>query len=74
MTSEADDNLPDYSDEIRADLAALLNDTPPGSWVQLGVCPGPYGCPFDTDAEAIAAGVQENFCDSCRVIMTFRPL
>ncbi len=67
------DGIPDYGPEIRKELSLLLNDTAPGEWGELGLCPGPYGCPFETDEEAIAAGVQENFCSSCRVIEIYRP-
>lgn len=67
-------DLPDYSAEIREELGLLLTDTPPGEWGELGLCPRPFGCPFETEARAIAAGVREHFCPSCRVILAYRPL
>lgn len=66
-------DVPEYPREVRAGLASLLNDSPPGAWVELGLCPGPYGCMFETEAEAIGAGARENFCDGCRVIISYRP-
>lgn len=63
-----------YSQEVRQELGLLLSETPPGEWGQLGLCPGPFGCPFQTEEEAIAAGVQEHFCPSCRVIHVYNPI
>jgi hypothetical protein len=66
--------LSDYSAEVREELGRLLSDTPAGEWGQLGLCPGPFGCPFETEAQAIAAGVREHFCPSCRIIHAYKPL
>lgn len=66
-------DIPDYSTEIREELGLLLADTTPGAWGELGLCPGPYGCPFKAEAEAVAAGAREDFCPSCRVIHVYRP-
>ena len=66
-------DFPDYSDEIREELGLLLTDTPPGEWGELGLCPGPYGCLFGSEAEAVAAGVREHFCPDCRVIRVYKP-
>lgn len=63
----------DYPPEVREELGLLLSATPPGEWGQLGLCPGPFGCPFETEEEAIAAGVQEHFCQGCRVIHVYSP-
>lgn len=66
--------LPDYSAEIRQEISITLGETPPGEWAQLGLCPGPFGCPYATAEEAIAAGVEEHFCAGCRVIHLYRPI
>ena len=71
--SAALSGLPDYSAEIRQEISITLSETPPGEWAQLGLCPGPFGCPYATTEEAIAAGVQEHFCTGCRVIHLYRP-
>ena len=68
-----DPGLPDYSGWVRIEIAATLNDTRPGEWGELGLCPGPYGCPYPTTKEALADGVEEHFCSSCRVIRVYRP-
>lgn len=73
MTDRPPLDIPDYSTEIREELSQLLADTTPGEWGELGLCPGPYGCPFKTEAEALAAGALEDFCPSCRVIHVYRP-
>lgn len=39
---------PNYSEEIREELRALLTDVPPGEWGQLGLCPGRFGCTFES--------------------------
>ena len=65
---------PDYSDAIRQEISITLNQTPPGEWAQLGLCPGRFGCPYASTEEAIAAGVEEHFCPSCRVIHLYRPV
>ncbi len=64
---------PDYSNEVREEIAATLASTPPGEWAQLALCPGPYGCPYSTTEEAIAAGAETDFCAGCRVIHLYRP-
>ena len=75
--SEPDSPAPsrgqDYSDGIRQEIALTLNETPPGEWAQLALCPGRFGCPYATTEEAIAAGVEEHFCPGCRVIHLYRP-
>jgi hypothetical protein len=67
------DEIPIYNLEVRQELGLLLSETPPGEWGELGLCPGPYGCPFETEEEAIAAGVKETFCPGCRVIRVYKP-
>jgi len=64
----------DYPPWLRREMAQLMEDLEPGAWGRLGVCPGPYGCPFSSDEEAIASGVLEgNFCMGCRVVEVYRP-
>jgi (p)ppGpp synthase/HD superfamily hydrolase len=67
------DDIPDYSPGVREELQLLLTDTPPGEWGELGLCPGPFGCPFANEQAAIDAGVRETFCPGCRVIRAYRP-
>lgn len=69
---ETGDDL-DYSEEVRAELALCLADLEPGEWGELALCPGPFGCPYETHEEAIEAGVERDFCDGCRVIHCYRP-
>lgn len=64
---------PDYSNEVREEIAATLAVTPPGEWAELALCPGPYGCLYSTAEEALAAGVETDFCPGCRVIHLYRP-
>lgn len=63
----------DYSDFVRQEIAETLNQTRPGEWSELGLCPGPFGCPYRTLEDALADGVEENFCPSCRIIRLYRP-
>ena len=55
-------DLPDYNAEILEELGLLLTQTPPGEWGELGLCPGPFGCPFETEELAIAAGARQQRC------------
>jgi len=64
---------PDYCAEVRAEIAATLNATPPGDWAELALCPGPFGCPWDSEAEAAQVGGRLGLCDDCRVIHLYRP-
>jgi hypothetical protein len=65
--------LAGYDPGVREELNALLNDTPPGEWGKLGLCPGAPTCPYENEEAAIAAGVEETFCPYCRVIHVYRP-
>lgn len=67
------ESLPDYSPEVLEEIRITLDLTPPGEWAELGLCPGRFGCPYGTTEEALAAGVEEHFCDGCRVIILYRP-
>jgi hypothetical protein len=67
-----DDDLPNYSGEIREEIALTLTETPPGEWAELALCPGDYGCPYDSEEAAVADGVRETFCPACRVIRLYR--
>lgn len=61
----------DYSDTIRDHMAATLNDTPPGEWAELSICPGPYGCPLgEPDTPPDLDGPCG--CADCRVIHLYR--
>lgn len=63
----------DYPAWLRRELASLIAELDAGQWGELGVCPGPFGCPYATEAEARAAGVAEGqFCGGCRVILVYR--
>ena len=73
MTDAREEDPTRYSDTVRHEIADLLAATPPGEWAELALCPGDYGCPYRTEAEARAAGVAEDFCPSCRVIHLYRP-
>ncbi|HUZ12116.1 MAG TPA: hypothetical protein VMU93_04595 [Caulobacteraceae bacterium] len=64
---------PDYSKEVLDEIAITLGATPPGEWAELALCPGPFGCPYATAEEAVAAGVEDHFCPGCRVIHLYRP-
>ena len=66
---EADD---DYDEEVRQEIALCLSDTPPGCWGEIAFCPGPFGCLVETEEEARAAGVGEDFPPCCRVVRVYR--
>lgn len=61
-----------YGDRERAAIARLLSDLEPGEWGDLGLCYGPPNCPYADGEAAIAAGVKETLCPSCRVIHIYR--
>ena len=53
----------EYPPEIREEIAALLTDLPPGTWGEVHLCPGPYGCPIEDP---------QGECAYCRVISVYR--
>jgi hypothetical protein len=63
----------DYSDQVRREIKITRNMAEPGEWAELALCPGLFGCPYTTTEEAIADGVEDDFCRGCRIIHIYRP-
>lgn len=61
-----------YDDEVRREISLCIADLEPGGWGQVGLCPGPFGCPHLTDEARHAAGLPDTFCPGCRVIHVYR--
>lgn len=53
----------EYSPAIREEISALLSDLTPGTWGEVYLCPGPYGCPVEDP---------QSECPYCRVISVYR--
>ena len=53
----------EYPRDVLQEIAALLTDLTPGTWGEVHLCPGPYGCPMENP---------QSECAYCRVISVYR--